>query len=169
MADRRMISRSILFSNNLLALPVESRYLYVLLISEADDDGFVSSSNLLIQMASGTEKNLKALEEKGFIFQFPSGVVLVRHWFQHNQIRKDRHHESVLAERRLVTTTDEKVYVLKQVQPEPCSPEDEIPQPFTQPYGYQQKIVKNQYDRQKAWDCEEEDDKEPRPDWLDDE
>jgi hypothetical protein len=43
MAERRMIARNILFSNNLQALSVESRYLYVLLISEADDDGFVSS------------------------------------------------------------------------------------------------------------------------------
>lgn len=167
MADRRMISRSILFSNNLLALPVESRYLYVLLISEADDDGFVSSSNLLIQMASGTEENLKALVEKGFIFQFPSGVVLVRHWFQHNQIRKDRHHESVLSERRLVTMTDEKIYVLKQEQIELRNPEDKVPQPFTHPYGYQQKIVKNQYSSQRMRDFREDDDEEPQPDWLD--
>ena len=173
MADRRMIARNILFSNNLQALSVESRYLYVLLIIEADDDGFVSSSNLLVQMAAGTEDNLKALEEKGFIFYFSSGVVLVRHWFQHNQIRKDRHHESVLAERRLVTTTADKVYVLKQKQPEPCNPEDEVPQPsmqpFAQPCGTRQKIVRNQFSNQKTWDFEDDDDKEPRPDWLDDE
>ena len=177
MAERRMIARNILFSNNLQALSVESRYLYVLLISEADDDGFVSSSNLLVQMATGTEENLKALEEKGFIFYFPSGVVLARHWFQHNQIRKDRHHESVLAERRLVTTTADKVYVLKQKQPEPCNPEDEVPQPsmqpsmqpFAQPCGTRQKIVRNQFGNQKTWDFEDDDDVEPRPDWLDDE
>lgn len=166
MADRRMISRSILFSNNLLALSVESRYLYVLLISEADDDGFVCSSNLLLQMASGTEENLKALEEKGFIFQFPSGVVLVRHWFQHNQIRKDRHHESLLAEKHLVTTTADKVYVRIQEQPTPCTPQGESPQPFMQPYGYQQKIVENQYGNQQIRENEENNGAEPRPDWV---
>lgn len=173
MADRRMIARNILFSNNLQALSVESRYLYVLLIIEADDDGFVSSSNLLVQMAAGTEDNLKALEEKGFIFYFPSGVVLVRHWFQHNQIRKDRHRESLLAEKRLVTTTADKVYVLRQEQQGPCNPENEVPQPFTQPFaqpcGIQQKIVKNQFGNQKTWDFEDDDNVEPRPDWLDDE
>mgnify|MGYP006992966926 CR=1 FL=1 len=32
----------------------------------------------------------------------------MKHWFQHNYIRPDRHHKSVLPEKKLVTLTEDK-------------------------------------------------------------
>lgn len=122
MAERRMIKRQIVMSDIFLAMNNAIQLLYYQLMLEADDDGFISNPLTLVRMVDSRKEYLEVLEEKGYLIRFASGVVLVKHWFQHNYIRPDRHHESVLPEKRLVTLTKEKIYILNSECNLPAAP-----------------------------------------------
>ena len=111
MAERRMMKRQIVLSDGFLKLDDPSQLLYYQLMLEADDDGFIANPLTLVRMVDSRKEHLETLVEHGYLIQFPSGVVLVKHWFQHNYIRPDRHHKSVLPEKKLVTLTEDKVYI----------------------------------------------------------
>ena len=57
----------------------------------ADDDGFVNPKRILRMIGAG-EDDLKILILKRYLLVFPSGVVVIKHWWINNQLRQDRHH-----------------------------------------------------------------------------
>ena len=95
MAERRMISRKIVDTDEFVDMPVSARLLYYELNWRADDDGFVSSPKKITRTAGCSEDDLKILIVKQFIIPFNSGVVLIRDWRIHNYIRSDRYSETL--------------------------------------------------------------------------
>lgn len=90
MAERRMFSRSLVESDNFLSMSRNANLLYFYLNLEADDDGFVSTvirttGSLGFSKAEG-EEVIKELVDKGYILKFSSGIILIKHWLQQNQI-----------------------------------------------------------------------------------
>lgn len=95
MAERRMVSKTIIDSDLFLDMPVTARLLYYDLIMRADDDGFVDSPKKIMRMVGASQDDLALLAMKKYIFPFDSGVVVIKHWRLHNYIRKDTYKPTI--------------------------------------------------------------------------
>ena len=100
MADRRMYSKGVILHDNLLDLPDKAFKLYVCLMAEADDDGFVGSAKRVVRMVNARKGDLDALIQAGYVKTFDSGVAHVVHWLLHNNIKKDRYKPSIYIEEK---------------------------------------------------------------------
>lgn len=94
MANRRMISNFIVNSDAFLEMPATSQLLYFHLCMRADDDGFCANPRMLMRMINSHDDDLKLLIVKRFVLEANDGVILVKHWWVHNTIRKDTYHPS---------------------------------------------------------------------------
>ncbi len=100
MARKRMFSQDVIASDAFLNLSVHAQCLYFHLNLYADDEGFVQNPKMIMRILGSTETAIKELERSKYILLFPSGVVLIVHWFIHNDIRKDRLRETVCLKER---------------------------------------------------------------------
>ena len=98
MAQRRMISKSVVENDRFYDLPLSAQALYIHLVANADDDGFIESPKRITVFATGDIDDLKILVEKGYLIHFESGVCVLTHWKMQNQIRKDRYTPTVYTE-----------------------------------------------------------------------
>ena len=95
MAERRMFSKTITDCDAFISLPATTQALYFHLALTADDDGISNEVRHAIFNAHATDKDLKSLIEKRFIFYFEDrGVAVIKHWGVHNKIRGDRRKDS---------------------------------------------------------------------------
>ena len=106
MANKRMFSIGIIDSDQFLDMSMEARLLYYDLGMRADDDGFVNSPKKIMRITKVTDKSLDELEDKGFIFRFASGVLVIRHWNINNNMRKDTYHETSYTEEKAQLVLD---------------------------------------------------------------
>lgn len=93
MGKRRMFSQSIVESDAFLDMPMSSQALYFHLCMEADDYGFVSPKRVM-RMIGASADDLKILIAKRYVLVFESGVAVIKHWHNHNTVRKDRSKET---------------------------------------------------------------------------
>ena len=98
MAKKRMFSIDIVGSDAFLDLPYSAQCLYFQLGMRADDDGFVGNPKTIQRIAGTKASDLELLIKKRFLLQFPSGVVVIKHWKINNQIQKDRYTPTVYTE-----------------------------------------------------------------------
>ena len=90
MATRRMFSREVMDSDIFIDMTTNAKLLYVYLNLNADDEGFISNPKAVARFTGLAIENMEELEKNGFIIPFNTGVIVVTHWYMHNQIRKDR-------------------------------------------------------------------------------
>ena len=93
MAQRRMFNLKIVDSDAFLDMPSSSQLLYFHLGMHADDDGFVSPKKVM-RVIGSTSDDLQVLAAKRFVLPFENGVVVIKHWWIHNTIFKDRYHKT---------------------------------------------------------------------------
>lgn len=98
MAKKRMFSIDIVGSDAFLDLPYSAQCLYFQLGMRADDDGFVGNPKTIQRIAGTKASDFELLVKKRFLLQFPSGVVVIKHWKINNQIQKDRYTPTVYTE-----------------------------------------------------------------------
>lgn len=111
MADRRMISRTILDSDKFLDMPLTTQALYIHLISNADDDGFLNNCQKIIRMIGAARKDFELLISSDFLIRFKNGICVIKHWKLHNYIRADRYKPTVYKdELKMLTVTENKIY-----------------------------------------------------------
>jgi hypothetical protein len=84
MANRRLISKSVIYSERALDMPAEGLKLYIYMMLEADDDGFLSGSTVVLRMAGLDRGTLELLKERGLVYEFKSGVCVIAHWLKQN-------------------------------------------------------------------------------------
>lgn len=117
MAEKRMISISLIDDDRFLDMSAGAQLLYFHLSMRADDDGFFSSRKLM-RTVNSKKVSLSELERKGYVILFESGAGCIVHWFANNTIQKDRYKESLYPEKKLVelvTIDGRKEYRLKAV------------------------------------------------------
>ena len=113
MAKRRMLAKEIVGSDAFMDMPLSTQALYFHLVTEADDDGFVSAARKIQRMIGANDDDLKLLIMKGFLIGFESGVCVIKHWLMMNQIKKDRYKETVyLEEKSMLYIKSNKAYTL---------------------------------------------------------
>ena len=116
MANRRMISKDIVCTDLYLEMPVSARDLYIQLIMNADDDGFVKNPKMVMRLCGATVDDMKILMVKNYVIPFDSGVIVITHWKIHNTIQGDRYKQTTcLAELEKLSIDNSKSYFLKPV------------------------------------------------------
>lgn len=113
MAERRMMSKSIIKSDTFLDMPATTQNLYFHMLLDADDDGFINAPKSIMRMIGAKDDDMKVLAAKQFVIQFESGVVVIKDWKIHNYIQNDRYKPSTLPERDLLNIQKDKTYTLK--------------------------------------------------------
>lgn len=88
--NKRSFALRVVDSDSFLSLPRSARLLYYDLGMRADDRGFILSPRRLLRSIDAPEKDLKVLLKAGYVYQFPSGVVVIMDWPVHNSVRRDR-------------------------------------------------------------------------------
>ena len=120
MAERRMMSKKIIDTDNFLDMPQSTQCLYFHLLLRADDDGFIQSPKSIMRITGCKDDDLKILIAKGFVIGFETGVIVIRHWRIHNYVQSDRYSKSELPEAKSVELKN-KVYEV--VEP-PINPDN---------------------------------------------
>ena len=64
MAERRMFSKSVIWCDMFLEMPLSSQALYMHLNMSADDDGFVGNPKTILRMIGASEDDFKILVTK---------------------------------------------------------------------------------------------------------
>lgn len=113
MAERRMMSKSIIKSDTFLDMPATTQNLYFHMLLDADDDGFINAPKSIMRMIGAKDDDMKVLAAKQFVIPFESGVVVIKDWKIHNYIQNDRYKPSTLSERDLLNIQKDKTYTLK--------------------------------------------------------
>lgn len=117
MAEKRMYSKKITDSDDFIQMPASSQSLYFHLNQGADDDGFNNQIQIAMLKAHASIDDLKVLMTKNFIMRFESGVVVVKHWWIHNTLRKDRYTPTNFQEElKLLGIKDNKAYTFDKNQ-----------------------------------------------------
>lgn len=112
MAERRMMAKSIIKSDQFLDMPATTQNLYFHMLLDADDDGFVNAPKSIMRIVGAKEDDMKLLIAKQFVIGFGSGVIVIKHWKIHNYIQSDRYKPSIQPERKLLDITVNKEYQL---------------------------------------------------------
>lgn len=116
MANRRMVSKTIIDSDMFLDMPLSAQCLYFHLLLRADDDGFVSNPRKIMRMIGSNDDELRILFAKQYIIGFESGIIVIKHWKIHNWIAPDRYTPSVYTkEKSEISMNENKEYVLQDV------------------------------------------------------
>lgn len=101
MADKRMIYRPIVDSDEFLEMPSSAQNLYFHLNLKADDEGFIDAPKGVARGIGASQEDLNILLDKRYILGFKgSSVMVVKHWKLHNSIRKDRLKETLYTEEK---------------------------------------------------------------------
>ena len=95
MAEKRMFAKSVVTSDKFMDLPLSAQALYFHLAMRSDDDGFVGNPNTTRRALGASTADMQALLSAGYLIEFPSGVVAIRHWFVNNTLKKDRYRPSI--------------------------------------------------------------------------
>lgn len=95
MAERRMIKKSILNRDDFTQMPNDAKLLYVILVVNADDEGFVDNPNGLALVNHIAPDCLKLLILKRFVIPFYGGnLIVVRDWRAQNRISERKRQET---------------------------------------------------------------------------
>lgn len=112
-----MFTMKIVDSDAFLEMPLSSQCLYFHLNMRADDDGFVGNPKKIMRMIQATEDDLKILLAKRFLIMFEDNVVVVKHWWMHNTLAKDRYNEtSYIDDKAQLYIKENKAYSLNPPQ-----------------------------------------------------
>lgn len=124
MAERRMFSKPLTSSDLFLEMPKDAQLLYFHLALDADDDGFINSSNKIIRCVGCQKSDMEVLIKKGYLKLFESGIAVIVHWKIHNYIQKDRYKETIYQKEKQQLVLYGKKYVTKDEYTQSVSNED---------------------------------------------
>lgn len=91
MAERRMFTKKVTDDDHFQNLSSSAQALYFHLSMAADDDGFCNQVNSSMFKAHASVQDLEALLTARYLYQFDSGVIVIKHWRMANALRKDRY------------------------------------------------------------------------------
>lgn len=112
-----MFNKAILQSDAFSEMSPNAQNLYVRMCLDADDDGFVDNIKTMMKVHDMKPGELKELTDKRFVLAFPSGIHVIKHWFLHNRIAKDRYKPTkYVEERNTLQKKDDGAYTLSRIR-----------------------------------------------------
>lgn len=131
-----MFTMKIVDSDAFLEMPLSSQCLYFHLNMRADDDGFVGNPKKIMRMIQATEDDLKILLAKRFLIMFEDNVVVIKHWWMHNTLAKDRYNETAYTDdKALLVIKENKSYTMNRE-----IPIEEVPKQIKKPLVERQPV-----------------------------
>ncbi len=113
MAQKRMFTMKIVDSDAFLDMPATTQCLYFHLNMRADDDGFIGNPKRIMKITGASEDDLRLLIAKRFVLTFEDGVIVIKHWWMHNTLSRDRYTEtSYIDEKRMLLLKENGSYSL---------------------------------------------------------
>lgn len=96
MANKRMFSNDILNNDEFIEMPLEAQMLYIRLNMAADDRGICDGPRTVMRACGASNDSMKLLITKKFVL-IPAckpSVVVIKHWWVNNNVRKERFKET---------------------------------------------------------------------------
>lgn len=90
MAMRRMFSKAITNSSNFLMMSPSAQALYLHLVMNSDDDGYVELFAIM-RMTESKPDDLQALHQRNLVYVFDHKVLIIKDWKEQNKIQIDRY------------------------------------------------------------------------------
>lgn len=87
---RSLISSTIIGSDAFKGLPHSSQALYIQMLIQADNYGFVNNAKSIALSINAKYKDVENLVSSGLILKFPSEIFVIKHYFIHNSIKPSR-------------------------------------------------------------------------------
>ena len=116
-----MLNKTVVESDTFFEMPADSQALYMHLVLNADDEGFVGNPETIRRMTGFSKDSLKLLIAKGFLISFQSGVVVVTHWEMQNKIQPSRKTKTIFTDEKGLLLVDEQgKYLIFNNSSEPC-------------------------------------------------
>lgn len=116
-----MLNKTVVESDPFFEMPADSQALYMHLVLNADDEGFVGNPETIRRMTGFSKDSLKLLIAKGFLISFQSGVVVVTHWEMQNKIQPSRKTKTIFTDEKGLLIVDEQgKYLIFNNSSEPC-------------------------------------------------
>jgi hypothetical protein len=103
---RRMLDSRIVGSDAFVSLPVSAQAVYLQLVFEADDDGFINNTIKTALGCGGSKSDVDALVSNRFILKIDT-VYVIKAWRMMNTIRKERKKDTVYKEQLAKLTVRE--------------------------------------------------------------
>lgn len=108
--SKRCLESKILNSDKFQSLPATTKLLYIYLILEADNYGFLANAQGTMTRIGATYEDLERLIINEYVLQLTKDVYCIKHWFVHN--KEDKRLSPDFQEIELVELRN-KQYVLK--------------------------------------------------------
>lgn len=115
MAERRFISKQIFNDDIFTDLEVQARLLYAYLILNADDDGFLKNTKQMMFLSGADINDLQTLVSAGYLYEFPSGAFVIRHWNMMNKVQPTRKSDTIYQNEKSELTIINDVYCRQDV------------------------------------------------------
>lgn len=112
MADKRMMSKSVIDTDMFLDMPASTQCLYFHMLLRADDDGFLKNAKTIMRTVGASPDDIKLLIAKQYLISFDTGIMAIKHWRIHNFIKKDRYKPTDCEEIKLLEVNEKGEYVL---------------------------------------------------------
>lgn len=87
MGERRLIAKSVIDLQSFTRMSASAQALYLRLTVFSDDYGFVANPEAHKRILHIRQPAINELIRENFIYVFPSGVAVIRHWNRHNKLR----------------------------------------------------------------------------------
>ncbi len=98
MANKRMVAKEMLESDDFTSMSANARLLYVYMVVYADDDGIVDNPKNIVRMAQAVEGDIKQLIENELVIPLGNKLLIVRDWLRFNKVQPSRYKPTVYAE-----------------------------------------------------------------------
>ncbi|WP_288201593.1 DnaD domain-containing protein [uncultured Megasphaera sp.] len=112
MADKRMMSKSVIDTDVFIDMPISTQCLYFHMLLRADDDGFLKNAKTIMRTVGASPDDVKLLIAKQYLIPFDTGIMAIKHWRIHNYIKKDRYKPTDCEEIKLLEVNEKGEYVL---------------------------------------------------------
>lgn len=117
MANKRMFSKTMILMDAFSEMTHGAQLLYFYMCLEADDDGFVDNVMSIMKGHDLKKEHVDELLTKRFVLQRSASVYVIKHWFLHNSIPKDRYKPTKYEdERKGLEKKDDGAYTLNRKQ-----------------------------------------------------
>ncbi|MBO7176987.1 MAG: hypothetical protein J6W14_06400 [Clostridia bacterium] len=110
MAERRMLSKKIVFTDRFTNMSTKAMLLYTFMVMHADDDGFVDNTRDICRTVRAQKKHIIELLEREYILFFPSGIAVICHWKLSNQIAPSKKKPTIYTKELSMLVVREDVY-----------------------------------------------------------
>lgn len=114
LASRRCINIDFYNSDSFLDLQHSAITLYTFLILYSDDYGVVANPKTVMRLCGASDEDISSLFKNGYLIEFESGKIAIKHWLIHNQIQPDKRtiSQNVDELKQLLVIEDKREYIL---------------------------------------------------------